>query len=70
MNIEMLAIHMAHCLENASTTGNNKNISEKDESMANTANISINCISPVSSSADSGSSEEDDVVAIDDDMRV
>ena len=36
--------------------------------MANaTPNISINC---VSSSNESGSSEEDDVVAIDDDMRV
>lgn len=40
------------------------------ESMTNTANISINCISPITSSNESGASEEDDVVAADEDLRV
>jgi hypothetical protein len=38
--------------------------------MANTANISINCISPATSSDESGSSEENDVVAADENLRV
>lgn len=37
----------------------------------NMANIEINCISPASSSLhETGSSEEDDVVNLDEDMRV
>ncbi len=38
--------------------------------MANTTNISINCISPASSSNETGSSEEDDVVDTDENLRV
>jgi hypothetical protein len=38
--------------------------------MTNTGNVSINCISPITSSNESGSSEEDDVVASDENLRV
>jgi hypothetical protein len=40
--------------------------------MANTTNISVNCISPVSSSSphETGSSEEDDFIDTDDNLRV
>jgi hypothetical protein len=61
---------MNHCLEDASTIENNKLISEKENAMTNTANISINCISPATSSNESDSSEENDVLPADDNMRV
>jgi hypothetical protein len=57
------------CLEDASTATNNKLTSQ---SMANTTNTSVNCISPASSSSshETGSSEEDDVIDTDDNLRV
>lgn len=48
----------------------NENQNFNSESMTNTANIEINCISPITSSNESGASEEDDVVATDEDLRV
>ncbi len=65
--MEILVVNLNDCLEDASTIGKSKLTSE---SMANTVNISINCISPVSSSNESNSSEEDDVLTADEDMRV
>ena len=53
-----------YCLEDVS---NNK---LNSQSMANTTDISINCISPPSSSNETGSSEEDDVVDTDENLRV
>ena len=45
-------------------------MSEKENSMANTAHISINCISPATSSEDEGASSEENDVVGDEDLRV
>ncbi|CAF0981357.1 unnamed protein product [Adineta steineri] len=52
--------------ENATIMENNKIVSEKENTMTNSANISINCISPTASE---NQSEEDDVLGADEDMR-
>jgi hypothetical protein len=49
---------------------NNQLTSGKAYSMTNPVNISIRCISPASSENESGLSEEDDVLDVDEDMRV
>ncbi|CAF1056398.1 unnamed protein product [Rotaria sordida] len=61
--------HDATLLENTSTIEKNNKILKQENSMTNTANISINCFSPASSSNESESSEDDDILTATEDRR-